>query len=72
VMGGRTQVRQERRRSESADWIREVSDDRLKAYQRVLASNVTRNIRADGAPRSAGSQSYFSGLLSDELSRRGK
>jgi hypothetical protein len=70
-MGGRTQVRQERRRSESADWIREVSDDRLKAYQRVLSSSA-KNVRADGSSRSVGAQSYFSDLLSSELSRRGK
>jgi hypothetical protein len=69
-MGGRA-ARTERRQSESSYWIREVPTPRLKAYQRVLSSGG-KGVRIDGGARSVEAQSYFSGLLSSELSRRGE
>lgn len=66
-MGGRTM---RRLTSESADWIKEVSNKRLEAYSRLTVSGGF-NLRADGDRRSHDQQMYFRDLVQREKERRG-
>lgn len=52
-------------------WIKEVSNDRLATYERMLTSPEARVVRADGSTRNFQGQ-YFRDLVSREKSRREK
>lgn len=72
-MGGRSQFGESRERESLADremWIREVSDSRLQAYDRLTTSGGFGE-RSNGDVRHRETQSYFSGLVQAEKKRRG-
>lgn len=69
-MGGRAPREMEPLDSQSSLWIREVSDSRLKAYDR-LTTSAGFGARADGSSRITEQQQYFSGLVGGEMTRRG-
>lgn len=72
-MGGRSAFGDQRKRESRADremWIREVSDSRLRAYDRLTVSGGF-DERANGDVRHRETQSYFSGLVQSEMKRRG-
>ena len=66
-MGGREKRREPLDRNA---WIREVSDERLRGYARMLSSEGRYERRGDGF-RSGASQQHFSRLITDEITRRG-
>ena len=66
-MGGRDR---ERKHVDRNAWIREVSDERLARYGRMLESEGRWN-RADGAGRELRSQEHLGWLIADEWTRRG-
>jgi len=65
-MGGREKRRETR---EANDWIRDVSDDRLRGYARMLASEG--RYRRGDSVRPASTQHFLSTLVTDEILRRG-
>lgn len=70
-MGGRTE-RKERETPDRELWIRDVSEQRLSRYERMLDSGG-RVHRSDGATlRSNDTQSYFRDLITRERNRRNR
>lgn len=65
-MGGRTKVD---RTNDREMWIREVSDSRLQAYERLLDSSAA-GVRVEGDRRSGDQQTYFRDLIQREKERR--
>lgn len=69
-MGGRDKPRARYERDDR--WIREVSDDRLRGYARMLSTREAAYERVDGSVRSPVTQQHLSELVVNELNRRGQ
>lgn len=69
-MGGRRSSSLDRH-SDRNDWIKEVSDSRLRAYKNTMATAHSKR-RLDGSARTESTRLFFRDLIEKEIDRRSR